>query len=133
MESNENAKKGYIPIEPDIHGKLNWDYDLIVSCLEYIRTEIPNILEINGNDVYVFLVSFYNFLGQNYPAIGIRCKSNLKEPIALDFFEMDEKVENWLANLGGIENLIEKSKNIKTIDWKTLEKFKEYPDFSDSI
>ncbi len=129
MEFNENVNKGYIPIEPDIYEKLNWDYDLIVLCLEYIRTEIPNILKIESDKIEVFLVSFDNFLGQNYPAIGIRNKSDLAESINLDFFEIDEKIENWLANIGGVENLKQKAKNIKCVDWKTLENLKEYPKY----
>ncbi|KFF06666.1 hypothetical protein [Flavobacterium reichenbachii] len=128
MEFNENSRKSYMPIEPDIHEQLNWDYDLIVSCLEYIRNEIPHILKIDSDKVEVFLVSFYNFLGQHYPAIGIRNKPDLKENIELDFFEIEEKVENWLTNLG-IENLKQKAKDIKVIDWKTLEILKEYPKF----
>ena len=129
MEYNENIKKAYTPIEPDIYDKLNWDYDLIVLCLEYIRLEIPNILKIERDKVEVFLVSFYNFLGQNYPVIGIRNKSDLIETINLDFFEIEEQVENWLANIGGIENLKQKAENIRYIDWKTLESLKEYPKY----
>jgi hypothetical protein len=119
MESNKNSNKGYTPIEPDIYDKLNWDYDLIVQCLEYIRNEIPNILKIEDNKVDVFLVSLCNFLGQNYPAIGIRCKSNLKDLVDFDFFEIDEKIETWLDSIGGVESLKQKSKGIKCIDWKT--------------
>jgi hypothetical protein len=129
MESNENIEKGYTPIEPDIYDKLNWDYDLIVLCLEYIRLEIPNILKIERDKIEVFLVSFYNFLGENYPAIGIRNKSDLIETINLDFFEIEEQVDNWLANIGGIENLKQKAENIKYIDWKTLKSLKEYPKY----
>lgn len=127
METNENIRKGFIPIEPDIYAKLNWDYDLIFLCLEYIRNEIPNILKIEQDKVEVFLASFSNFLGKNYPVIGIRNKSDLAESINLDFFEIDEKVENWLNNLCGIENLKQKAKNIKCVDWKTLESSKQYP------
>ncbi|RZJ53372.1 MAG: hypothetical protein EOO44_08700 [Flavobacterium sp.] len=127
MESNQNTNKGFTPIEPNINEKLNWDYDLIVLCLEYIRTEIPTILEIERDKIEVFLVSFSNFSGENYPAIGIREKPNLTEVINLDFFDIDEKIDNWLNNLG-IENLKQKAENIKCIDWETLKKLKEYPE-----
>ncbi|KOP39796.1 hypothetical protein DBB36_14635 [Flavobacterium sp. WLB] len=128
MELNENNIKGYTPIEPDIYDQLNWDYDCIVSCLEYIRTEIPTILNIDSDNIDVFLVSFSNFLGQKYPAIGIRTKEDLIETIDLNYSEIEEKIENWIENLG-IENLKQKAKDIKYIDWKTLESLKEYPNF----
>lgn len=128
MELNENSIKGYTPIEPYIYDQLNWDYDLIVSCLEYIRNEIPAILNVDKNNIEVFLVSFSNFLGQKYSVIGIRTKENLIEIIDLDPFEIEEKIENWIANLG-IENLKQKAKDITYIDWKTLESLKEYPNF----
>ncbi|SNR39353.1 hypothetical protein [Flavobacterium sp. ov086] len=126
MESNENSRKGFMPIEPDIYDQIDGDYDLIISCFEYIRGEIPTILNIDPDAIEVFLVSFCNFLGQYYPAIGIRDKVDSKESIHLDFFEIDDKIENWLTNLG-IENLKQKAKEIKTVDWKTLQELKEYP------
>ena len=129
MESNEIFNKGYIPIEPDIYDTLNWDYDLIVLCLEFIRNEIPNIINIEPDKIEVFLVSFCNFIGQNYPAIGIRSKPKFEEAIKLDFFEIEEQIESWLTNIGGIEFLKENTKNIKGIDWKTLEELKEYPKY----
>lgn len=128
MESNENSRKGFMPIEPDIYDKLNWDHDLIVSCLEYIRNEIPNILNTEITDFEVFVASLTNFLGQSYPVIGIRDKPNLTEVINLDHFEIEEKIENWLTKLG-IENLKQNAKNITSIDWKTLQNLKEFPKF----
>ncbi len=37
MNSEKNYGKGFIPIETEIHVKLNWDYDLIVNCFEQRR------------------------------------------------------------------------------------------------
>ena len=34
MDSEKNFGKRFISIETEIHVKLNWDYDLIVNCLE---------------------------------------------------------------------------------------------------
>lgn len=133
MESNDNIKKGYTPIELDIYEKLNWNYDLIVLCLEYIRNQIPNILKIEQDKIEVFLVSFHNFLGQSYPIIGIRDKVDLMKILQLDPLEIEEKVENWILNNGGIENLKQKAKDIQCIDWKTLESLKEYPNINNAI
>ncbi|MCD0472272.1 hypothetical protein [Flavobacterium sp. JAS] len=126
MKFKENNRKAFMSIEPNIYDQLNSDYDLIVSCFEYLRGKIPTILNIDRDDIEVFLVSFCNFSGQYYPAIGIRDKVDSKESVNFDFFEIDEKVETWLANLG-IENLKQKAKEIKSIDWKTLQELKEYP------
>lgn len=126
MELNYNSNKGFTPIEPDIYDKLNWDYDLIVLCLEYIRTEIHTILEVEGDKIDVFLISFSNFLGQSYPAIGIRNKSDEKESSNLDFFELDEKIERWILSIG-IENLKQKAQNISCVNWKTLQNLKRFP------
>ena len=126
MESSEDINNSYIPIELDIYDSLNWDYNLIIQCLEYVRNEIPDILKIERDKVHVFLVSFQNFIGQSYPAIGIRNKTNSKE-IILEYFEIEEKIENWLSNFGGIDKLKLKSKNIKCIDWESLKIQEEYP------
>jgi hypothetical protein len=128
MELNENNRKSFMPIEPDIYDQLNGDYDLIVSCLEYIRNEIPTILNLDNTTIEVFLSLYFNFLGQCYPVIGIRNKSDLIDTIKFDYFEIEEKVENWIANLG-IENLKQNAKNITYIDWKILQNIKEYPKF----
>ncbi|MDP5200075.1 hypothetical protein [Flavobacterium sp. DG2-3] len=124
MESIHNNNEGFTPIEPDIYEKLNWNYDLIVLCLEYIRSEIHTILETDKIDT--FLISFSNFLGQNYPAIGIRNKSNIQEPINLDIFEVEEKIEKWILNVG-IENLKYKAQNISYVNWNTLQNLKRFP------
>ena len=129
MDSEKNYGKGFIPIETEIHEKLNWDYDLIVKCLNYIRIELPNILKIEKDKIEVFLASITNFIDQKYPAIGIRIKSDFVEEIKIDFFDIEEKIEIWIVENGGIENLIEKSKKIKTISWETLDKLKEYHQF----
>jgi hypothetical protein len=35
--------KGFTPVDLDIHENLNYDNDLIIKCLFYIVSEIPNI------------------------------------------------------------------------------------------
>ncbi|WP_149229117.1 hypothetical protein [Flavobacterium nitrogenifigens] len=91
MRLDYKYNKDFTPIEPDIYEKLNWDYDLIVLCLEYIRTEIHTILETESDKIETFLISFSNFLGQNYPAIGIRNKSDTEDCINLDFLKLTKK------------------------------------------
>ncbi|MDP5200080.1 hypothetical protein [Flavobacterium sp. DG2-3] len=121
MESTNNI--GFTPIELNIYEKLNWDYDLIVICLECIRREIPVILNVDSDDIEVFLISFNNFLEQSYPAIGIRGKSDMIGNV----FDIEEKIENWIIDLGGIENLKLKTANLECPDWKLLQNIKKYP------
>ena len=40
---NVKNKNGFIPIETQLHEILNWDFDLIIQCLNCIRLEIPSI------------------------------------------------------------------------------------------
>lgn len=130
MEIKGSNNYGYTPIETNIYEKLNWDFDLIVLCLEYIRIELPTILKIEEDKIETNLVSFYNFLGQNYPVIGIRDKYSFNDALAIDVIDIHEKIDAWLTNLGDIDNLVQKAKNIQYIDWKTLQQIKEYPKYS---
>ena len=120
--------KGFTHVDLDIHENLNYNNDLIIKCLFYIISEIPNILKIDENEMSIFLVSIHNFLGQNYPAIGIRFSSkiDLKEISVIDF---EEEIESWIEKNGGIEKLKKESLNINTINWETLKKVKEFPNY----
>ena len=40
MDSEKNYGKGFIPIETEIHVKLNWDYDLILNCLGRVDSNL---------------------------------------------------------------------------------------------
>jgi hypothetical protein len=126
MDSEKNYGKGFLPIETEIHEKLNWDYDLIVKCLNYLRIELPNILKIEKEKIEIFLASISNFFDQKYPVIGIRIKSDFVEEVKIDFFDIEEKIEIWIETNGGIEKLTEKSKNFKSISWEKLNELKEY-------
>ena len=47
MDSEKNYGKGFIPIETEIHVKLNWDYDLIVNCFEQVGCKSNFLRRIN--------------------------------------------------------------------------------------
>jgi len=36
-------QRGYSIIEPPIYDELNWNMELITSCLEFIRTKLPEL------------------------------------------------------------------------------------------
>ena len=127
MKSN-NMNKGFTPIEIGILDELDHDNDLIIICLSYIIKEIPKILKIDENEMSIFLASMHNFLGSNYPVIGIRFSSKI-DLNKINLIDFEEEIENWIKYNGGVENLKKESFNIKTINWETLKKVKEFPNF----
>ena len=111
--------RAYMLIEPPIYIELEWNLDLIVKCLEVLRLKMPQIIvEYDEYD----LISVGNPHGKPYPAIGWFSISGRE----LDFFEVEEKVEQFIQNIG-LENLIKESQTIDYIDWHSLEMDKIYP------
>jgi hypothetical protein len=111
--------RAYTLIEPAIYVELGWDLDLIVKCLEVIRLKMPQIIV--ENDEYD-LIAVSNPHGKSYPVIGWVSISEVEQ----DWFEVEEKVELFVRNIG-LENLIIKSRKIDYIDWGILEIDKVYP------
>lgn len=117
-------KKGYsIIIEPDIYEKLNWDLDLIISCLETIRIELPKLLQIDDENIQFDLFCMTNFLSQKSPVIGI----NGLNPEIYNWLEIDEKVNDWIYKTG-IERIISESFKNKYISWEKLIENGSYPE-----
>jgi len=126
MKKEVNIERGYTLLEPEIYEKLNWDLNLIVLCLEQIRTEIPAILNIETESIEFDLISVGNPHGENYPAIGIHMKPNFIHNIDLDIFKIEEKVEDWI-NEKGIDNLIQNTQIELTLSWDQLQEIGVYP------
>jgi hypothetical protein len=126
---NFKNKNGFIPIEIELHEKLNWDFDLIIQCLNCIRLELPLILNIDKQFIEVFLTTITNFIGNNYPVIGIRIKADFLNLVVIDVFEIEEKIEIWIKKNGGLEELKKVSKKLETINWFLLQEIKEHPKF----
>jgi hypothetical protein len=125
MTKNKNEmkpKKGYTIVEPDIYEKLNWDMDLIISCLDIIRKKMSIILNIQNENIEYDLIALTNFLGQSYPVIGIY---NL-DPKEYEWIDIDEITNNWIKNYD-VEAIIKDSINNKTINWVELQKLGTYP------
>lgn len=110
-------KEGFTIVEPNVYKALHPNNDLIVRCLEYIRINIKDILK--DEDTLAYLISGHNFLEQNYPMIGLKSE--------LDFFVIDDLVDKWLKDIGGVDELLKKSAEIESITWEELKKYKVYP------
>ncbi|WP_040254255.1 hypothetical protein [Psychroserpens mesophilus] len=115
--------RGYGIIEPAIYEELNWNMDFIVSCLEIIRTKLPELFSEFPKSVKYELISLENPFGEPYPVIGLYSDNpkDLKE--IPEFLDLDERTEIWLNNIG-IETIKNEAKKIKTISWETLKEKK---------
>jgi len=112
-------KGGFTIVEPNIYDELFPNNDLIVKCLEYIRLNVKNVLKNKEANTLAYLISGNNFLGQNYPMLGLKSE--------LDFFEIDDLVDKWLKEIGGVEGILKKINDINSITWEELKEFKVYP------
>jgi hypothetical protein len=59
------------------------------------------------------------FLGHEYPAIGIKCKSSIDYEKIPDFISLYDEVE-LLINKIGIENIKKEAQIIDTVKWNKL-------------
>ena len=119
LSTKEKKQRGYGIIEPPIYEELNWDMELIMSCLEFIRTKLPELFSEFPQGVKYELIPLENPFGEAYPVIGLY-SDNPKDLEKLpEFLDLDEQVGIWLNEIG-IEGIKKESKKIKTMNWETL-------------
>jgi hypothetical protein len=111
--------RGYGIIEPAIYEKLNWNMDLIVSCLEIIRTKLPELFSEFPKGVKYELIPLGNPFGEPYPVIGLYSDNPKDLEEVPEFLDLDEKVDIWLNKIG-IETIKKDAEKIKTVNWETL-------------
>ena len=95
--SIENRKGYSIILEPSIYHELNWDMDLIVSCLNIVRGKLKHLCDLPERTT-CDLIALSNFLGQSYPAIGLNLINNVD--IVLDSQYLSNKVDEMIKGLG---------------------------------
>jgi hypothetical protein len=116
--------KGYSAlIEPEIYYPLEWDYDIIVRCLEVIRLALPEILAEGSESIEYDLVAVNNPFGSPYPVIGISDPCLL---IKIDWIEINNKVNRWFHDTG-LDNIKSKAENIHHINWERLNIISTFP------
>ncbi len=113
--------RGYQIVEPPIYATLNWNMDLIVSCLEVIRQKLPEKFNQFPSSLEYDLVSLETPHGSPYPVIGIHTKQ--EKDFENFLFEL---VENWITDID-VEKLKQESKELEIITWKELKAIGHYP------
>lgn len=121
------GQRGYYITEALIYEPLNWDMDMIVSCLEVLRRKIPEEFSQFPKGLEYDLLSKGNPHGAPYPVIGIHAPNQEDYKELPDFHEWYDIVEKWVGDIG-IENLIKEAAKIDAISWKTLEAIGNYPE-----
>ncbi len=122
----EKEPREYKIIEPPIYEALDWEMDLIVSCLEVIRQKLPEKLNNFPAGSEYDLVSLENPHGPAYPVIGIRLKSDNEFEELPDFLDLYDLVEKWIMEIG-IDKIKRESKEFETPTWEQLKTFGHYP------
>lgn len=110
-------------IKPELYKELKRDQDLIVSCLEVIRLNLPPIIPESSPDIEYDLITVDNPFGPPYPAII------LYEPylqIKIDWVEKNERVAQWLQQTG-LHTIINKAANSYYINRGKLFLLKAFP------
>lgn len=119
MSSEEKKPRGYAIIEPAIYEELNWNMDSIVSCLEIIRTKLPELFVGFPKSIKYEIIPLGNPFGEPYPVIGLYSDNSEDLKKIPDFLDLDEEVEIWLNKIG-IETIRKEAEKIKVMSWETL-------------
>lgn len=110
---------GYGIIEPDIYEELNWNMDKIVSCLDLICMDLPDVLTDFPKSTKYIVLALGNPFGKPYPAIGFYSDNPKELDAVSDDYDFEEIIENWLTK-DKIDDYKRKIANHKTISWNDL-------------
>ncbi|BDD06788.1 hypothetical protein [Aureibacter tunicatorum] len=117
----------YEIIELPIYNELNWDMDLIIKCLEYLRLRISDKFSELPDTVEYDLLAMTSFTGGQYPVIGMYSENESDFDSVPSFSLMYELIEQWIDEIG-IESLKKEALQIETIDWEDLKWYGSFPD-----
>lgn len=118
---------GFEVIEPPIYDAFNWDMDLIMKALEYLRQELPEHLEARDLRSNFYLIAFKDFFGNSYPAIGVGTSGAEDLDLLPDFFALYDKVDILIKEVITIEEIKSASKDLIVISWDELKEQGYYP------
>lgn len=118
VEAN-NEKKEFLIIEPSFYDLLNYCNDLAIKCLEVLRRKLPTHFTDFPDGTEYGLIRSRDFLENEYPAIGIQCKSKKDYLKILDSTDLLDEVE-ILINQIGIEKIKKDADSVNTIQWDRL-------------
>lgn len=119
--------RNYTLIEPEIYSTLNWNLDLIVKCLEVIRSQMPQIISEDSATIEYGLLVVHNPHRPAYPGIGMYCPEKaIFDQEGYNSFEINTKVNDWVQKTG-ITPILAKACEIEYIDWQQLTRLQTYP------
>ena len=119
MTSKKENKRGYGIIEPPIYEKLDWNMESIISCLEFIRIQLPKVFVDFPKSIQYEIIPLGNPFGEPYPVIGFY--SDIPEDLKHmpDFIDLYDDIEKWLEQVG-IETIKKEAENINIESWETI-------------
>ncbi|WP_459212272.1 hypothetical protein [Aquimarina rhabdastrellae] len=120
-----NEIKSFLVIEPSFYDELDLCDDFTMKCLEVLRRELPSYFNTFPNGTTYGLIRYGDFLGNQYPAIGIQCKNQEDYDKIPDFIDLYNGVE-ILINEIGLEEIKEEAKFVDTITWNDLKEIGWY-------
>ena len=107
--------------------------DLNVRWLEAVRLALPKILtEVPATVEYDLLLIHGPYTPEDsepaYPVFGVYCRDEkvLAAVASLDYWEMQDRVNNWIDRIG-LPELLQRASFIDYVDWKLLSEQKVYP------
>ncbi|MDO7848119.1 hypothetical protein Q5H92_17265 [Hymenobacter sp. M29] len=107
--------------------------DLNVRCMEAVRLALPNILlELPSTVEYDLFLVQGPYTAEDseptYPVFGVYCpdEKSLAALATLDYWEMNERVNNWINQLGQAE-LLQRAYFVDYVDVNRLKSQKVYP------
>ena len=118
IEEN-NKTEQFLVIEPSFYDVLNPCDDFTIKCLEVLRRKLPEYFKEFPNGTKFGLIRYGDFLGNKYPAIGIKCKSETDYEKIPEFIDLFDEVEN-LINEIGLENIKKEAELTDPIKWNEL-------------
>ncbi|MFD2718503.1 hypothetical protein ACFST9_07235 [Hymenobacter monticola] len=107
--------------------------DLNIRCMEAVRLALPKILsELPATVEYDLFLIHGPYVPEDsepaYPVFGVHCPDEESRAAlaALDYWEMNERVNNWITQLGQAE-LLQRAYFVDYVDMKLLGNQKVYP------
>nr|WP_321237192.1 hypothetical protein [uncultured Psychroserpens sp.] len=123
IDELNKSKRGYGLLEPPLYEPFDNDLDLLISYLELICKELPNVLTDFPKNTKYTVLAVGNPHGPPYPAIGFYCDNPKDFDILPDSYGFEEVVENWLTE-DKIKRFKLEAENHKTKSWEELKNAK---------
>ena len=114
-------------IEPPIYEELDWNMELIMKALEYLRQNLSKYLTEIPESAKYYIYEFADKLGNPYPLLAVGCEDPNEFDKIPDFHDLFERVNEIVVKEITHEKLKMEMINIKTITWEELQKDKYYP------